>query len=244
MTVLYLQPFHLVLSGWAYRTLFTAIIALQLLKLHQSYGLPVAWNLSSISMWARPLLTSSDAHYLLLALGARFSSPVTAALPSFFVVALYSVAFFLSEHYSRHPLWQTQGLKFYQLMIKYQQHALLFNAQNEVMLGFMMLAMMLMPQRQPILLLVVWNFLRMRYWSPDGSWYHKQVGHGKGLCSVPSTSVQRVVNQLLAWHQYEAVEVLLASSLRHDIVMDVMLHLNWIAVCSSQVTLMRDPQVI
>eukprot|EP00775_Hariotina_reticulata_P011722 gene11722-11866_t len=175
LTVMYLQPFQPVLSSWSYHTLFTAIIALQMLKLHQSYGLPGAWNLSSISVWARPLLTSSDAHYLILAVGARLSSPVTAALPSFFVLALYSVAFFLSEHYSHHPLWRRQGAKFYQLMMKYQQHALLFNAQNEIMLGFMMLVMVLMPQRQVVLLMVVWNFLRMRYWSTDGSWYHKQI---------------------------------------------------------------------
>jgi hypothetical protein len=93
------------------------------------------------------------------------------------VLAVYQLAFFFSEHFSNHPLWQQHGEKAYQWLVQHKQQALLLNAQTEIMNGFTLLVTLILPSRRPLLMLMVWQVLRLRYWSVDAAIHHRQVRH-------------------------------------------------------------------
>lgn len=106
---------------------------------------------------------------------AVINRPFTYLLVPFLVLAVYQLAFFLSEHHSSHPLWQQHGAKAYQWLLQRKQQALQVTAQVEIMNGFTLLALLLTPGRQPVLMLMVWQVLRLRYWSVDAAIHHRQV---------------------------------------------------------------------
>ena len=56
-----------------------------------------------------------------------------------------------------------------------QQQALLLNAAAEIGTGFMTVAALLAPPRNLLLPFMVWQILKMRFWSPDAANYHRQV---------------------------------------------------------------------
>lgn len=56
-----------------------------------------------------------------------------------------------------------------------QADALLYNAVAEIGVGFVTLLGLLFPPRHILTPFLVFNFLRMRYWSPDSSPFHRQV---------------------------------------------------------------------
>jgi hypothetical protein len=103
------------------------------------------------------------------------NKPFTYLLVPYLVLAVYQLAFFISEHHSSHPLWQQHGEKAYQWLVQHKQQALLLNAQTEIMNGFTLLAMLILPGRRPLLMLMVWQVLRLRYWSVDAAIQHRQV---------------------------------------------------------------------
>ena len=60
-------------------------------------------------------------------------------------------------------------------MCRLQQQALLLNAGAEVALGFLTVLQLAAPPRNFLLPLMVWQILRMRFWSPDAAGFHRQV---------------------------------------------------------------------
>ena len=56
-----------------------------------------------------------------------------------------------------------------------QQQALLLNAAAEIGTGFMSVLALMAPPRSLLLPFMVWQILKMRYWSPDAATYHRQV---------------------------------------------------------------------
>lgn len=174
-SVIYLQPLRPSLSYWAYSKLMIMLLASQALKIHTAQGLPHSWTLEGIKQWLMRILPTSDAQYFLLALAAAGNKPVMALLPPFVVLSAYSLAHFLSEAFANHPLWRQHGAPLYAKMRAKQQAALAFNAQSEIMLGFLLLVGLLLPGRAPMLCFLSWQFLRMRFWSLDAALYHRQV---------------------------------------------------------------------
>ena len=54
----------------------------------------------------------------------------------------------------------------------------MYNAGAEIGTGFLLIVMILFPARRAILLtFLYWNWLRMRYFSPDAATYHSMVRH-------------------------------------------------------------------
>ena len=52
----------------------------------------------------------------------------------------------------------------------------MLNAGAEIGLGFLTVLLLIWPPRNLLLPFMVWQTLRMRYWSPDAASYHRQVG--------------------------------------------------------------------
>lgn len=177
-SLIYLQPIHRSWSYWAYSKLMMVILISQGLKIHTAHGLPAGFNLEAIKQWLMRVLPTSDAQYFLLAFAAAGNRPQTAVLPPFLVLTMYSLAAFLAEVAGHHPLWQRHGVHIYRLMQAKQPVALAFNAQSEIALGFLLLLGLPFPGRAPTFAFMAWQFLRMRYWSPDAAVYHRQVRVG------------------------------------------------------------------
>lgn len=148
-------------------------------QINGAQGWPAAWRKDAIFTWAQRVLATSDAHYFILAVAAYANPPVTILLVPYVILAAYGLAYFLSENYYSHPLWQKHGAQVYQKMLVQQQKALLINAQSEVMLGFQLIVGLLLPGRSPMLLMAVWQVLRLRYWSVDAAVHHRQVSKVK-----------------------------------------------------------------
>lgn len=64
-----------------------------------------------------------------------------------------------------------------------QQQALMLNAAAEIGTGFMSVVSLLSPPRSLLLPFMVWQILKMRYWSPDAATYHRQVRHMREIGS-------------------------------------------------------------
>lgn len=58
-----------------------------------------------------------------------------------------------------------------------QGQALQYNAVAEIGIGFVSVLSLLSPPRNFLVPFLVFNFLRMRYWSPDAATFHRQVMH-------------------------------------------------------------------
>ena len=57
-----------------------------------------------------------------------------------------------------------------------QRQALQVNAITEVGTGIFLVVLLVTPQRNFMTLFLYFNFLRMRYFSPDAAAYHREVG--------------------------------------------------------------------
>ena len=53
-----------------------------------------------------------------------------------------------------------------------QRDALVYNAGAEIGTGFLLIAMLATSRRAILLTVLYWNWLRMRYFSPDAATYH------------------------------------------------------------------------
>lgn len=51
----------------------------------------------------------------------------------------------------------------------------MYNAGAEIGTGFLLIIMMVTPRRAILLTFLYWNWLRMRYFSPDAATYHAMV---------------------------------------------------------------------
>ena len=57
-----------------------------------------------------------------------------------------------------------------------QRDALTYNAGAEIGTGFLLIGMLATQRRAIVLTILHWNWLRMRYFSPDAAAYHSMVG--------------------------------------------------------------------
>ena len=62
------------------------------------------------------------------------------------------------------------------MAIVLQQAALLYNATAEIGAGFLVILSLIAPPRSIFLVYLYWQFLKMRFWSPDAATYHRMVG--------------------------------------------------------------------
>ena len=71
-------------------------------------------------------------------------------------------------------------------LVHMQGQALLYNAVAEIGIGFVSILSLLAPPRNFLVPFLVFNFLRMRYWSPDAANYHRRVSiHSHNYWHVP-----------------------------------------------------------
>ncbi|KAF8072486.1 CIAO1 [Scenedesmus sp. PABB004] len=179
LTLAVVQPFSLRLATWAYLRLALAVLACQALKVHAAQGLPRSLaDLAALRAWAARVLSHTDGQWALLAgaAAATARAPFTPLVMPWATVALVNVAWFAHEHHRAHPVWAAlRGEALFAWLASRQAAVGLWVAQSEIAAAAGLTVMLLTPRRQPLLCLVAWNVLRMRFWSVDAALQHRQV---------------------------------------------------------------------
>lgn len=73
-------------------------------------------------------------------------------------------------------VWSSCGVAPNGGLLFLQRDALMYNAAAEIGTGFLLIVMLATQRRAILLTFLHWNWLRMRYFSPDAASYHSMVG--------------------------------------------------------------------
>lgn len=175
--VLHLQPVARVLAArsWAY-FLQTAILT-HAYKVYLGYGTPQVWpfSLQKIQTWLVPVTASTDFQYALISTVFLTAKPIILIMFPIVTLSVYHIFAYLSKNFGRTSLWLKYGAGANEWLATRQQPVLLYNAAAEIGGGFLVIASLLAPPRSFILVFIYFQFLRMRFWSPDASTYHRMV---------------------------------------------------------------------
>ncbi|KAI8474982.1 MAG: hypothetical protein J3K34DRAFT_517830 [Monoraphidium minutum] len=183
-TVLYLLPLFPALSGRAYRVALLLCFVTHLAYLTKQVG-PLPAGLQALQQWAVRALPSTHFSYAVTALMFLTGAPVSAVLPPFAILALYSATSHAAARHAGHPLWASRGAALHAYLTANRQKALHLAAQLEISLGVTMVVKLLFPGRSFILTLFVWQQLRLRYWSPEAGAYHRAAWAGIDQLTAP-----------------------------------------------------------
>ncbi|KIY99376.1 hypothetical protein MNEG_8583 [Monoraphidium neglectum] len=126
---------------------------------------------------------------------------VSAVLPPYVVLALYSATAHAAARHAGHPLWVSHGARLHRYLTANRQRALSLVAQLEVTLGFYMVAMLLTSNRSFVLTYFVWQQLRSRYWNPESGPYHRAVWQAIGQLSAPLRNALPALEKPIAFVQ-------------------------------------------
>ena len=121
------------------------------------------------------------------------------------ILAVYHASAYCARNFGHTQLWRKYGVKAHAWLTSHQvsphiglqlcchpsaeplqcegpgmqRQALQVNAISEVGTGIFLMVLLVTPQRNFMTLFLYFNFLRMRYFSPDAAAYHREVS---GLC--------------------------------------------------------------
>jgi len=175
--VLHLQPIarSLAARSWAY-FLQTAILT-HGYKVYLRYGAPQVWpfSLQSIKTWMVPVTASTDFQYALISMVFLSSKPIILIMVPMVTLSVYHIFAYLCKSFGHTNLWAKYGEGANSWINTHQQSALLYNAAAEIGGGFLVIVGLLAPPRSFFLVFIYFQFLRMRFWSPDARTYHLSV---------------------------------------------------------------------
>ena len=150
-------------------------------------------------------MSTTDCQYGFMALLFFRHIPTRLVFIPSTILAAYHAFHFLNGRFSNRALWKRYGEKAFTFMASrqvcittivcrrcdkcpfWQSDAALLNAVSEIGTGFVMLLQMFTPTRNVLITVMYWQWLRMRYWSPDSAAIHRQVSlhHTQRLSHSP-----------------------------------------------------------
>ncbi|KAK9806982.1 hypothetical protein WJX72_009425 [[Myrmecia] bisecta] len=176
LALVYLQPLKPRLSWAAWRLSQQVALVMYAYKVFLKAGAPPLRPFpAGIKNWVARVTPSTDFQYLLMTLMFLTARPITLVLVPTLVLALYHTSAFAASRFGQHPLWRKYGAPAHAWLTSRQTQALTYNAAAEIGVGFLVIAALLSPPRNLLLVFLYWNFLRMRFYSPDAAAYHRQV---------------------------------------------------------------------
>ncbi|KAK9809760.1 hypothetical protein WJX73_003583 [Symbiochloris irregularis] len=206
LAVLHLQPLSRRWSqrAWLYFLQTSALSSFY--RVYLKHGLPKLRPFpAALKQWAQPVTTSHDFQYTMLSLLFIGSKPIALVLMPPTVLALYHVSAYLSQVDSIRTSWpwRKYGARMHAWMAANQRQALLYNACAEIGTAFVSVLALLSPPRNFLVPFFVFNFLRMRYWSPESASYHRQawsmVNQRAGFILQYVPILQRPVDWVQNW---------------------------------------------
>lgn len=173
-----------------------------------AYGFPKLRPFpQALQPWFQSCSQSTEAFYILLSGIMINNRKVWMGVAPMALLALYHVSAFLYKAYNMNPLYDKMGMRrLHAYLSSHQEGALQLNANIEVYVGFAVMLSILTHGIPGIMqTYVVWNQLRLRYWTPGSSKYHQAVWRVLNqrvqplLMRVPI--FQRIVTAGTAWFQ-------------------------------------------
>jgi hypothetical protein len=169
------QPFQRRLSYQAWSMFLKVSLATHLYKVYLKAGFPRLKPFPAApQQWLARVGMSTDFMYAFLSLMFMPQRPITPAVLPIAVLAVYHVFAYASKHFGRTALWQRFGVRAHAWLSAHMRDALMLNAYAEIGTGFFLIVLLFTPARNFLLLFLYFNFLRMRYYSPDVAAYHQQ----------------------------------------------------------------------
>ncbi|GAX77857.1 hypothetical protein CEUSTIGMA_g5299.t1 [Chlamydomonas eustigma] len=176
----------------------------QLYKVVTKYGAPTLypfhWN--GLMMWLQQAMSSTDFFYGMCAFSfGGLRSSVTLAMAPLLIVSVRQSLQYAAKKFSTSAFWQILGSKAYAWISS--RSALLDTATTwcEVALGFLVVGLLITPNRNFMLVFFYWNMLKMRFLTPESSAAHRQVWYQLDNYTKSYRANFPYVNPVIQWVQ-------------------------------------------
>lgn len=138
------------------------------------HGRPKLRPFAELKLWLQRVLSTTDTQYGFMALLFVRSIPTRLIFVPSTILALYHVSSYLNTVFGTSRLWIKYGQNTYQKLARNQNSALLLNAVSEIGVAMIMTVQLIKSFRSAFMVVLYWHWLRLRYHTPDASWYHQQ----------------------------------------------------------------------
>jgi len=175
---------------------------------------PESWGLGGLRAWGTSIFNQNNVQMVMYSCLFLSGRPVTIALGPLLITCLYQWVTIANKLMEGRPLWERFGKGLYARMEGAMVQALVMMAAMEIATAFYLIMEMFTSNRNPLRMVVYWNFLRMRYRNPDNivlrlkyaayttSFYHQEVWKMISTKLAPVLNirqVQPVVNFAKTW---------------------------------------------
>ncbi|KAL0051302.1 hypothetical protein WJX82_005382 [Trebouxia sp. C0006] len=131
--------------------------------------------LATLQSWLQRVGGTTDFQYLMLSAVFLPQQSVSLVIVPITVLAVYHAFAYCAKTFPNNTLWQNYGVRAHSFLAAHQRDALMYNAAAEIGTGFLLIVMLATQRRAILLTFLHWNWLRMRYFSPDAASYHSMV---------------------------------------------------------------------
>lgn len=175
MAVMAVIPFlPRVLSDRSYRFTFLGTIMACGHSLYLQYGRPRGWNRQAIQSWLQSVVAGKDFLYILYSLVfVSTFMPLKFSMVPVICQSLSYVAKYLKQNFYNANLYKKYLEKPCQWLETNSATLRMLSANCEIGLGFLLLFLLITPQRNLIQLLVYWQLLKLMYHAPTTATAHR-----------------------------------------------------------------------
>lgn len=130
---------------------------------------PSAWNLEGLRAWASSFIMTNNIQYAALSVIFLTGQPVTVVLLPLNICCVYQWATIASKLFVEVSLWTKYGAPLFDKLQENMMQAMVMCATVEISTAFLLIFELFTRSRNPLRLMLYWNFLRMRYRCTDNT---------------------------------------------------------------------------
>ncbi|KAK9857999.1 hypothetical protein WJX84_008277 [Apatococcus fuscideae] len=176
LAVLHLQPLQRPLSYAAWSWFLQLAVFKYAYKVYLKSGLPRLRPFpAAIKGYMQQVAATTDFQYALMNMLFLPQRPMMLVMLPTVVLSTYHAFAFMASNFGQTQLWKAYGSRGHAWLFSQQQNAIMYNAAAEIGVGFLVIVSVFGNLRNIIFVFLYWNFLRMRYFTPDASTYHRLV---------------------------------------------------------------------
>eukprot|EP00250_Pteridium_aquilinum_P026547 c33174_g1_i1 orf=66-1076(+) len=177
MGVFAILPFMpLAISAKSYRLTFLATVVASGHSIYMQYGRPRAFNLQAIQIWLQSAVAGKDFIYFLYSIVFISTlAPIKFAMIPVICQALLNDTQFLKRNFSNTNIYRKYLEKPCRWLELNTATVRTLSANCEIGLGFLLVFLLLAPQKNFIQLLVYWQLLKLMYHAPTTASFHRTI---------------------------------------------------------------------
>ncbi|KAK9821054.1 hypothetical protein WJX74_006530 [Apatococcus lobatus] len=186
LAVLHLQPLQRPLSYAAWSWFLQLAVFKYAYKVYLKAGLPRLRPFpAAIKGYLQQVAATTDFQYALMNVLFLPQRPMMLVMVPTVVLSTYHAFAFMASNFGQTHLWRVYGSRAHAWLFSQQQSAIMYNAAAEIGVGFLVIISVFSNLRNILFVWLYWNFLRMRYFTPDASTYHQLVWGQLELKTAP-----------------------------------------------------------